>query len=146
MFAVQWRAGKAWDTVSEHATEAEAEAVSKPAGESRVAFRARFSCLPHALRMELRDVIERHGGGVEGYQDDSVIVAIPRPSARFYAAMADDGRLEVVESSICYFPLGTDQAPEHQRHDGRYPGSRGFWLLGRWRPVAGLVTSDQVEA
>src|SRR5215472_95826 len=92
-----------------------------------------FCDRPDDERMKYRDLIERAGGLIVGYDGPSVQIAIPRPSGEFYAAMADAGFLGV-NGSIHYYPLGSDAPEEQFRHDGRYPGSHGFWLYGRFVP------------
>ena len=96
-----------------------------------------FSELPHEERMAYRQAIEDAGGFVVGYSGPYVQVAIPRddqacfpgPVNRFYGQMKAAG-LEYRDGSGHWFPLGSDHPPDHLRHDGRYPGSRGFWYYG----------------
>lgn len=88
-----------------------------------------FSDLSNDERMRLRGILEDAGGYITGYYGGHIHVAIPRPSAPFYAAI--DPHFEMVPGSLHYFPLGSDvnYTPDNLRHDGRYPGSRGFWLF-----------------
>jgi hypothetical protein len=94
-----------------------------------------FHELPHDRRMALRDAIEAAGGTVAGYYGPAVQVAIPNPPGPFYQAMEAAG-LELVRRSLHYFPLGTGAPPHHLRHDGRFPGSAGFWLYGNFTVAA----------
>ena len=89
--------------------------------------------LPDAQRMAYLDAIDAAGGNMEAYDGPSVLVAIPCPSGPFYRALEAAG-LSLVPASLHYFPLGTDKPPMPLRHDGRYPGSKGFWLFGRFVP------------
>jgi hypothetical protein len=86
-----------------------------------------FCDLPDAIRFRLRDAIEEAGGYVAGYYGPYVQVAIPRPSGPFFRAMEEAG-LELDEHSLHFFPLGTDQPPDHLRHQ------RGYWLYGNFSP------------
>ena len=92
-----------------------------------------FCDLPDQQRLGYRDAITAAGGEVAAYVGECVQVAIPRPSGPFYAAMQAAG-LECVPGSLHYFPLGSDKPADVLRHDGRYHGSRGFWLYGNFRP------------
>jgi hypothetical protein len=92
-----------------------------------------FHELPHERRLAYRAAIEAAGGQVAGYHGPAVQVAIPCPSGPFYAAMEAAG-LALDERSLHHFPLGTDDPPATLRHDGRYPGSAGFWLYGNFVP------------
>jgi hypothetical protein len=86
-----------------------------------------FCDLPDARRMAFRAAIEEAGGEVAGYRGPWVQVAIPNPAGPFFSAMDAVG-LELVESSLCYFPLGTDApAPELIHH-------KGYWLYGCFTP------------
>lgn len=86
-------------------------------------------------RMVLRADIESAGGQIDGYDVDSFQVALPNPTAPFFAAIDRHPRLQIVPASIHHFPTGSDcnWMPENLKHDGRYPGSRGFWLYARVR-------------
>jgi hypothetical protein len=95
----------------------------------------RFSELPDSARWAYRDLITSTGAEVDGYDADCVRVSLPNPAAPAIAAL-EAGGLELVEGGLYWFPLGTDAPPQHLRHDGRYPGSAGFWLYARFRPVA----------
>ena len=94
----------------------------------------RFCDLPDAKRMAFRDAIDIAGGQIEGYCGADVQVSIPSPSGPFFEAMELAG-LELIESSVYLFPLGSDSPPQHMRHDGRYKGSKGFWLYARFTPA-----------
>jgi hypothetical protein len=96
-----------------------------------------FCDLPRERRMALRAAIEAAGGRVAGYHGPAVQVAIPNPSGPFFTAMGVAG-LDLDERSLHYFPLGSDAPPAALRHDGRYPGSTGFWLYGNFRPAPPL--------
>lgn len=92
-----------------------------------------FVDLPGETRMQYRAAVEAAGGDPVGYYDGRLQVAIPSPSGPFFRAMAEIG-LRIQPGSLQYFPLGSDKAPDHQRHDGSYPGSRGFWLFANLEP------------
>lgn len=94
------------------------------------AARVAFCDLPHDLRFELRDTIESAGGDVAGYSGNAVQVAMPRNVAQFKEWMRRAGFFVVQASDHC-FPLGSDLAPDSLRHDGNYPGSRGYWRFVR---------------
>lgn len=86
----------------------------------------RFSDLPDDMRMRLRDVIYNAGGDIAGYVDDAVQVAVPADVGAFMAKCRAAGLSRQGDGH--YFPLGSDNPPAGMRHDGRYPGSKGFWL------------------
>jgi len=92
-----------------------------------------FSDLPDCERFRLRNAIEEHGGDVECYCGGDVQLVLPWEWRAFVDELARQG-LKMVPGSRHYFPLGSDCnfAPSHQRHDGPYPGSRGYWCLARF--------------
>jgi hypothetical protein len=92
-----------------------------------------FADLPHDRRMALRAAIEAAGGHIATYIGPYVQVAVPDPPGPFYEA-AEAAGLELVRRSAHYFPLGSDSPPAHLRHDGRFPGSKGFWLYANFLP------------
>lgn len=104
--------------------------------------RTAFADLPHDRRMALREAIEAAGGYVATYVGPYVQVAVPDPPEPFYAAMEQAG-LELARCSAHYFPLGTDNPPAHLRHDGRFPGSKGFWLYANFAPSVGPTISGR---
>lgn len=95
-----------------------------------------FCDLPDDSRWRYRNAIDQHGGEVESYSGVDVQVRLPTDWREFITAMEING-LSLVPGSRYYFPLGSDvmYAPRNLRHDGSYPGSRGFWMLARFRPV-----------
>jgi hypothetical protein len=95
-----------------------------------------FCDLPDDVRMRFRGVVEGAGGLVEGYHGPCLQVACPNPWGPFNTAMEAAG-LTLVEGSLYAFPLGSDSPPESLRHDGSYPGSKGFWLYARYQPRQG---------
>lgn len=95
--------------------------------------RTSFGGLPHVERMEHRAAVEVMGAEVVGYDGPTVQVAIPTPAAPYLATVAARGFIEVPGSDHC-FPLGSDSPPANLRHDGRYPGSAGFWRFVRFLP------------
>jgi hypothetical protein len=98
------------------------------------AMRLRQFCdLPDAIRLAYRDAVTDAGGIVCGYDRTNMQVALPNPSGAFYEAMQKAGLL-LVAGSLHYFPLGSDKPPDNLRHDGNYPGSRGFWCYARFAP------------
>ena len=90
-----------------------------------------FCDLPDVERFRLRNAIEQHGGIVDGYDGDSVRVALPIAWREFIQSMEQIGLCQV-PGSRHYFPLGSDNAPDRMRHDGSYPGSRGYWMYCRF--------------
>lgn len=66
----------------------------------------------------------RTGAGFAG------LLVMPRDVAAFKGYMRRAGFL-VDQSSDHFFPLGSDAAPESLRHDGSYPGCRGYWRFVR---------------
>ncbi len=94
-----------------------------------------FHDLPHERRMAFRAAIEAAGGMVATYIGPYVQVAVPDPPEPFYEAMAEAG-LEPVRRSAHFFPVGSDNPPARLRHDGRFPGSKGFWLYASFAPAS----------
>jgi hypothetical protein len=94
-----------------------------------------FADLPPERRMAIRAAVEAAGGMVATYIGPYVQVAVPDPPEPFYDAMEAAG-LEPVRRSAHFFPLGTDAPPAHLRHDGRFPGSKGFWLYANFAPAS----------
>jgi hypothetical protein len=87
----------------------------------------RFVDLPDGERMTLRAKIESTGAEVSEYWDGNVQAALPSPATPAISAIEALG-LVLVPGSLHYFPLGSDKPSESLRHDGPYPGSKGFWL------------------
>ena len=92
-----------------------------------------FCDLPDAQRMRIRDAVDDAFGEVDGYDGECIRVSLPRPVQPFLVAMREAG-LERVGDLWC-FPLGSDKPADHLRHDGSYPGSKGFWCYGRFKPA-----------
>lgn len=93
-----------------------------------------FCNLCQDVRMAHRRAIEGAGGLVVGYDAETVQVALPVRAAEFWTEMEGRGLL-MIEESLCYFALGSDNPPDSLRHDGKYRGSKGFWLYARFKPV-----------
>lgn len=117
--------------------------MSKPIQDAAV---TPFHALPHGQRMAYRKAIEDAGGEVVSYQGECVLVAVPRAaggqSADDFPDALERAGLLYVRGSAYLFPLGSDNPPDRLRHDGDYPGSRGFWLYGLFRPVAVKARSE----
>lgn len=102
---------------------------------------ARILDWPYEDRRRVWDAVGELGGAVKGYQGDGVQVAYPRgEGARGGFCELDEQLRELGlvldPNSLHTFPLGSDNPPDGLRHDGAYPGSRGFWLLGLYVPAA----------
>jgi hypothetical protein len=93
-----------------------------------------FCDLPHDERFALLAAIDAAGGLVAGYTGLDVQIALPSPTGPFFAAMRR-AAMTLQPGSLHHFPLGSDHAPAHQRHDANYPGSKGFWLYARNRSL-----------
>lgn len=92
-----------------------------------------FHDRPDAERMAIRAAIEDLGGEVSGYSGTGIQAALPRRWTPIEHALRPFG-LTMDEASLHLFPLGSDAPPEHLRHDGRYPGSKGYWLYATFQP------------
>ena len=90
-----------------------------------------FSDLPHCERFRLLNAIDAHGGYVESYGRNDVQIALPAQWREFIATLAALGLVMVQGSRYC-FPLGSDNPPEHMRHDANYSGSRAFWMFANF--------------
>ena len=99
-----------------------------------------FSEMPHDFRMAVRNTVNEFGGNIDGYNGEELLVAMPNGKAKWelikamkerhgMADIADDGSFK----SWCFFPICSDNTPPHQRHDGNYPGSKGFYLYVNFR-------------
>lgn len=85
-----------------------------------------FFDIPEADRMALYREIEACGGS--SLSGGMVTVARGHFSD-VLSVMAQHG-FKLTDS--CYFPLGSDKPSDNLRHDGRYPGSKGFWCYARF--------------
>jgi hypothetical protein len=93
-----------------------------------------FSGWPHERRMAVWAALEGAGGEVGEYVGRGLTVRYARgrvPEAR--SALHACGLAPSPGSLVC-FPICSDNPPESMRHDGRHPGSRGFWLVEHWAP------------
>lgn len=93
----------------------------------------RFSDLDGDRRMELRAVLESTGCEIDGYAGDGVLVSFERGRFSDTLSAAKQAGLEMIDAQLHYFPLGSDNPPDKFRHDGHYPGSRGFWFRGAFK-------------
>jgi hypothetical protein len=84
-------------------------------------------------RMHVRRVAEDQGADVEGYDGPAIQLLLPRDWRPVVEAMAECG---LKAGKPFLFPLGSRQLPDRLRHDGRYPGSRGFELHCNFAPAA----------
>lgn len=74
-------------------------------------------------RMRIRDIVDDNGGAILDYNTAGGIT-IAQPNmldmmANMQKALEAEGML--TDGTVTYFPLGTDNAPQHQRHYG--PGT-----------------------
>lgn len=84
-----------------------------------------ISDLPHDVRFMRRLEVEQDGSGVEGYNRQYIQAVLPNPPWPTIRRLAAAGW---ALKDLFFFPLGTDKYPDHLRHDGSYPGSRGFTM------------------
>jgi hypothetical protein len=121
-----------------------------------------FCDLPIDARFRFLDAIAAAGGDWLMYHGDAVQVCIPRidwtpgraeddiaavsirqsaDGIRLIDAIAAECHLERVGEPM-YFPLGSDWAPDRQRHDGPAYcgyGRYGYWYHASYRPRQGSV-------
>jgi hypothetical protein len=95
----------------------------------------RFVDIPDDERMALRCVLEAAGCSIVGYNGPGIQVALPCPAGDAFLVLRDAG-LILNGESLHYFPLGSDKPEARLRHDGGYPGSKGFWLYAQFDPSA----------
>lgn len=97
-----------------------------------------FCDLPHPIRFAFLDClsdISGRNGAVFHYTGQGITIAVPRD--RFSDCEQLARRFGLAHKNLYYFPLGSDNPPEHMRHDSpSYPGSRGFWLYAHYAPIA----------
>jgi hypothetical protein len=67
------------------------------------------------------------------YTGRGITVSVARGG--FGASEAWARRHGLTNASMWYFPLGSDKPSDAMRHDGNYPGSRGFWLFVYYVPL-----------
>lgn len=91
--------------------------------------------MPDSDRLAMRQDIESVGAEVVGYQGDAMLVALPTNGAVFAGNPVTLEAKGYRVSDLYYFPLGSDKPAARLRHDGRYPGSKGFWLYALVRKV-----------
>ena len=72
---------------------------------------------------------------IEGYYGNGVQLRMPRLPELQALATEICAKHGLIETRAHYFPLGSDNAPRYMRHDGRYPGCRGFWLNVCFEPA-----------
>ena len=93
--------------------------------------------VPGFIRMAYRDVVDLYGGDVTGYEGGYFGVALPQqPELSGLCQTLRNLGLDCVR--MAYFPLGSDRAPEQQRHFG--PGTAaaprgqrpGYWLFAKF--------------
>jgi hypothetical protein len=88
--------------------------------------------------MHVRRVAEDKGAEVEGYYGTAIQLLLPRDWLPVVEAMA---ALGLKGGEPFWFPLGSRQLPDHLRHDGNYPGSRGFELHCDFAPAAPIAVA-----
>ena len=86
----------------------------------------RFVDLPAQARLDIRRKLSSINVSIINYSGNGIMVTLPR--GNFAATQESIRDLGLEPGDMHYFPLGTDKVPEIMRHDGRYPGSRGFHL------------------
>lgn len=97
-----------------------------------------FADLPGPVRMALRETAERQGAQVAGYVSGNLQLAIARGKLGATISAMEAVGMIAVEGSLFLFPLGSDDPPASLRHDGDYPGSRGFWLYYSFQPSSSV--------
>ena len=93
-----------------------------------------FADWPIEKRFEVRNIIEEEGGMPTTYTGDGLNVAMPNTMRKWVIRC----RLEALglkDTDWAFFPLVTDTPPDVLRHDGHYPGSKGFWLYVHFIPA-----------
>lgn len=85
--------------------------------------------------MAVLRLLDDYGADSRGYYGGGIGVAFARGRYSETAAALEAAGLEPVPGSFHHFPLCSDNPPERFRHDGPYPGSRGYWLTETWRPA-----------
>jgi hypothetical protein len=88
---------------------------------------------PHEERMAALHALDAIGPCSFSYTGVGITITVPRTSTSAVVRWATLHRL--VARDWFYFPLCADQVPEIMRHDGRYPGSRGFHLFVHCVPM-----------
>src|SRR5262245_30765006 len=81
---------------------------------------------PDAERMSAITDLDAIGPCAFYYTGSGITITVPRGATAAVLAWMRTHRL--TDRDWHYFPLGSDQVPEIMRHDGNYPGSRGFHL------------------
>jgi hypothetical protein len=81
------------------------------------------------IRMAILHIIDDLGGDSHGYIDGGITVAVPREIPAKWNLVRTLEICGLRAATWAYFPLGTDNPPDSLRHDGSYPGSKGFWLF-----------------
>lgn len=95
-----------------------------------------FAGLPTPLRFAFLDALTElcFGAADWNYTDGGISVAVPNGRFGELQQLAKRFSLIAEPRGLYYFPLGSDQPPDHLRHEcPRYPGSRGFWLKQLFR-------------
>lgn len=91
-----------------------------------------FFDLPESRRMAIYAAISHLGCDTYSREGSAFGVAVARGTySDLIDALASHG---LDHAELTYFPLGSDQPAERLRHDGRYPGSRGFYMIAWFRP------------
>ena len=94
-----------------------------------------FAELPYGVRMRCRDIVTTLGCTPVSYDGPWMQIAVCWPLHATLVAIRTAG-LDVQDSATHYFPLGSDHPRLELRHDGFYPGSKGFWCYTRVRPIS----------
>lgn len=89
----------------------------------------------HAARFAALDALDEATGKLAGFHYTGTGITISVPRGKFGAVLQWAKSHELTERDTYYFPLGSDNPHEQLRHDGNYPGSRGFWLYVHFVPV-----------
>lgn len=88
---------------------------------------------PHADRMAAINALDAIGPCTFSYTGAGITVTVPRGG---YLAIKDWAIAHNLDARDWFlFPLGSDRVPEIMRHDGSYPGSRGFHLYAHFIPA-----------
>lgn len=103
-----------------------------------------FAERPSTERDYYRAIVESAGAIVTGYLGAGLSLHLPRGGAAMEHFEAHG--LTLRPHSLFWFPLGSDNPPAEYRHDGRYPGSRGFWLCATFDPPETAEEKEESHA
>lgn len=92
-----------------------------------------FFSLPETRRMAIYSAVKAQNCQTYSREGSFLGICVARQAFQTLVDAMRDHGLEY--RHLSFFPVGTDNPPQHLRHDANYPGSSGFYMVAWFTPA-----------